>query len=104
LSAAVVVTTSFFVEIEGENGFKLLVGVGGTWSCVQHSAVDGSPPYLVAVPREPQFGFQDMEFLAGNTPTPIHGRYILRAELSEKVICFFVDTRKKSELVEREEI
>jgi len=94
----------FFAEVEGENGFNLLVGVGGKWSCLQHSAVNGSPPYLVAVPREPQFGFHDMEFLAGNTPTPIRGRYILRAELAEKVISFFVETGIKSELVEWEEI
>jgi hypothetical protein len=96
----------FFCEIEGENGFKLLVGVGGKWSCIQHSAVDGSPPYLMAVPREPQFGVKEIEFLMGDTPTPVHRRYILRAELAEKVIAFFVETEtgKKSELVDWEEI
>src|ERR1700719_2693002 len=51
----------FFCEIEGEDGFKLLVGIGGKWSCIQHSAVDGSPPYLIALPREEQFGVQGME-------------------------------------------
>jgi hypothetical protein len=104
LSSSAVVKAAFFCEIEGENGSKLLVGVGGKWSCIQHSAIDGSPPYLMAMPREPRLGVNDMEFLMGNTPTPVHGRYILSAELVEKVISFFVETGKKSELVKWEQI
>jgi hypothetical protein len=94
----------FFCEIEGENSFKLLVGVGGKWSCIQHGALDGSPPYLMAVAREPQLVVQDLEFLIGSTPTPIHRRCILSAELAENLISFFIRTGKKSELVEWEEI
>jgi hypothetical protein len=94
----------FFCEIEGENGFKLLVGVGGNWSCIQHSSVDRAPPYLMAVPKELQLGAQSMEFLMGNTPTPVHHRYILRAGFAEKVISFFVETGQKSESVEWAEI
>ena len=94
----------FFCEIEGENGSKLLDGVGGKWSCIPHSAIEGSPPYLMAMPREQRLGVNDMEFLMGNTPTPVHGRYILSAELVEKVISFFVETGKKSELVKWEQI
>jgi len=96
--------SAFFCEIDSDNGFKLLVGIGGNWSCIQHSSAGGSPPYLMAVPGEPPLGAQDMEFLIGNTPTPVSRRYILGAELAEKVISYFVGTGKKSESVEWEEI
>jgi hypothetical protein len=94
----------FLCEIESENGFKLLVGIGGNWSCVQHSRIDGSPPYLMAVQREAQSNIQPIEFLIGNTPTPIGGRYVLKSKVADKVISFFVETGDKSSLVEWEEI
>lgn len=39
----------FILELEGDNGFRLTVGIGGTVSCIQYSSSDGEPPYLVAV-------------------------------------------------------
>jgi hypothetical protein len=39
----------FFCEIEGENGYKLTVGLADDIGCVQHRRNDGSPPYLVTV-------------------------------------------------------
>jgi hypothetical protein len=94
----------FLCEIENENGFKLLVGIGGRWSCIQHSRTDGLPPYLMAVPRETQSGVSDMEFLMGNTGTPIRGRYILKSELADKLVSFFVEAGGRSDAVEWEEI
>jgi len=34
----------FFAELIGENGFKLLVGIGAITGCVQFSAADGAAP------------------------------------------------------------
>ena len=39
----------FFLELEGTNGYKLTIGIGGPLGCVQFSSIDGEPPYLVAV-------------------------------------------------------
>src|SRR5262245_46023167 len=38
----------FLCELSGANGYHLLVGIGPDVGCVQHSAGDGSPPYLMA--------------------------------------------------------
>jgi hypothetical protein len=94
----------FFCELENENGFKLLVGIGGHWSCIQHSRKDGLPPYLMAVPREAQSRVPDMEFLMGNTGTPIRGRYVLKSELADELVSFFVKTGGRSDAAEWEEI
>ncbi len=35
----------FFCELIGDNGYKLLLGVGEAVGCAQYSASDGSPPH-----------------------------------------------------------
>lgn len=43
----------FMCELVGENGYKLLMGLGGSVASVQYSRSDGEPPYFEAVaPRE----------------------------------------------------
>jgi hypothetical protein len=67
----------FFCKLDGENGYKLDVGLGEELGCIQHSPSDGYIPYLMAVaPGPPDVvapGTEDaddyVEFLAGNTPT-----------------------------------
>jgi hypothetical protein len=95
---------AFLCELEGENGFKLLVGVHRKWSCIQHSRTGGAPPYLMAVPKESQSDARDMEFLIGNTQTPISRRHILRLELAREVISVFVQMGERAESVGWEEI
>ena len=94
----------FLCEVQNENGFKLLVGIGGHWSCIQHSRTDGSPPYLMAMPRMAQSDAADMEFLIGNTLTPIPSRYILKFELADKLVAVFAETGRRSDAVAWEEI
>src|SRR5215470_17783591 len=67
----------FFAELLGENGYQLLIGIGGTVGCAQFSRSDGEPPYLVAVAPDPVPDHKQIEFLCGNTPTPVPLRYIL---------------------------
>ena len=38
----------FMCQFVGENGFNLTVGIDHDFGCVQYSANDGSPPYLMA--------------------------------------------------------
>jgi len=58
----------------------------------------------MAFPREPQSTLENMEFLIGNTATPVYGRYILKAELAHRVISVFVERGERSDLVDWEEI
>src|SRR5262249_9341652 len=67
----------FWAQLFGDNGYNLMVGIGGTSGCVQYSRSDGNSPYLVAVAANPTAEEGDIEFLCGNTPTPVSKRYIL---------------------------
>ena len=66
----------FVLELAGDNGYKLTIGLSEDLGFVQHGATDGSPPYLLAVADVPEDDGA-VEFLAGNTPTPIPHRYCL---------------------------
>ena len=71
----------FFVELVGENGFKLLLGIGVPEACVQFSPTDGSTPYLMAVVRNaPNAGEGEICFLIGDTPSPVPKRFSLPYE------------------------
>src|SRR5581483_4737569 len=61
----------FLLELEGDTGFKLIIGIGGPLGCVQFSANNGDPPYLMAVANNAQKDEMDVEFLAGGTATPV---------------------------------
>jgi hypothetical protein len=70
----------FFAELIGDNRCKLLLGIGPAEGCVQFSTVDGAPPYLMAMRNDPeQEGVEQncLDFLIGDTPTPVPRRYCL---------------------------
>src|SRR5215467_16118949 len=96
----------FLCELIGENGFKLLVGVGHDVGCIQHSSCDGCPPYLMAISgSDPVFNPDDyMEFLTGNTPTEIPRYYCLPMELLKQTANYFVETGERSADVRWEEV
>jgi hypothetical protein len=93
-----------FCELVGDNGFKLLIGVGRDIGCVQHSPADGDTPYLMAVAREPADDDGYMEFLTADTPTPIPLRYCLPLQVVRGIAAEFVKTGERSRSVEWEEI
>ena len=41
----------FLARLSGENGFELMIGIGGNVGCAQYSRSDGELPYLMADPQ-----------------------------------------------------
>jgi Immunity protein Imm1 len=108
---------AFVFELEGDKGFKLTIGLGGGVSFVQHSLSNGDPPYLLAVapdekktgaenrPRQTGDDLEDVvEFLCGDTPTPVPIRYYLPYEVMREIAICFLATGSRSEAVSWEEI
>lgn len=81
-----------------------MLGIGGTFGCVQYSRSDGGPPYLVAVPARPYPTKADIEFLTGNTATPVPARNILSFDELSQIALHFLATGERSELVSWEPV
>ena len=86
----------FVAEFLGDNGYHLKCGIGGTVGCVQHSRADGDLPYLMAVVSKRIVDTEHVEFLMGDTPTPIAARYILPFSLVMEIIAHFGETGERS--------
>lgn len=93
----------FLCELVGENGYNLMIGIGRL-GCAQYSPGDGRPPYLVAVAPDPDPQLEEVEFLTGDTPTPIAARHALPFTLVEELVAWFQRTGKPSPRVLWEEI
>jgi hypothetical protein len=94
----------FFCELEGHNGYTLLVGLGRSWSCVQYSRTDGQPPYWMALSPDHGASGDDLCFLIGGTATPIRSHYRLSFDTVEEMVSHFVETGERGPLLEWEEI
>ena len=94
----------FVFELVGENGYKLLVGLGKAIGCVQHSRTDGDTPYLVAVAPGVWEVEDYFEFLAGDTATPISKRYCMPWEQVRQIATYFLETGDRSPDISWEEI
>ncbi|MEE8450907.1 MAG: Imm1 family immunity protein [Thermoguttaceae bacterium] len=86
-----------FCELEAQNGYKLLLGIGQDRGCAQYSALDGSPPYLMATDVSVDDDEDCMEFLTANTDTPVPTRYCLPVEQIKEIAREFVGTGERSE-------
>jgi hypothetical protein len=93
----------FFAELIGENGFKLLLGVGGAEGCAQFSSVDGAPPYLMAVAPDGSAEGEQV-FLIGDTASPVPKRYCLAYEAIESIAAAFLQTGQRLTEIPWEEI
>lgn len=94
----------FMADLTGDNGFELMIGLGGDRGCAQFCRTDGSPPYLMAVSAHPPLvrtGY--VEFLATGTPTPVAGRYIISFNELKQIACHFVGTGGRSDAVSWQE-
>jgi hypothetical protein len=89
----------FFIRLSGANGYEIMVGIGGDVGCVQYSRSDGEPPYLVAVPPRPHRTSGDVEFLTGNTATPVPARNILSFDELRQIALHFLETGERSDVV-----
>jgi hypothetical protein len=95
----------FLGELTGDNGFRIILGLGKTdQACVQFSTTDNLPPYLVAISPSATSSEVDMEFLMGGTPTPISRRNCLPLGLVEEIAATFVETGKRMLDVDWEEV
>jgi len=94
----------FGSELVGDNGYKLTLGIGGKIGFVQHSPSDGDTPYLLAVTPEKQCQQEYVEFLIGDTPTPIPRRFCIPFEMVKKIAAHFIETGERSPTVSWEEI
>ena len=92
----------FFAELIGENGYKLLLGIGFSDSCVQHSSADGSAPYLMAVAVEAREG--EVEFLIADTASPVPMRYCLSYETMVEIATHFLNSGERYPTVDWEEL
>jgi len=94
----------FIADLTGDNGFELMIGLGGELGCAQYSQADGEPPYLMAVsPHLPPIRAGYVEFLAASTPTPLAARYIISFDELKQVACHFLDTGGRSDVVSWQE-
>jgi hypothetical protein len=94
----------FACELEGENGYRLTLGIGKDKGFVQHSRTDGDSPYLLAVARATACGEEYVEFLCGNTPSPVPRRNILPLEKVKEIAAHFIVTGERSPLISWEEV
>ena len=92
------------INITLPEGDELTVGIGPTRSCVQHSAKEHEPPYLIA--QEPNAPVEDseLEFDAGGTPTPIMISQTLPSDKAIALILEIVSTEKRPSYVEWVEV
>jgi hypothetical protein len=95
---------AFLCELICDNGFKLLIGVSPSLGCSQYSAVDGSPPYLMALGPDDPNGEEYMEFLTGNTDTPIPLKYCMPMSQIKQIVADFLATGEKSHRFSWEEV
>jgi len=90
----------FIADLDGDNGFELMIGLGGDLGCAQFSRTDGEPPYLMAVSAHPppvEAGY--FEFFAAGTPTPIAARYIISFDELAQIARHFLDTGGRNDAV-----
>ena len=82
----------FFIELKGDNGYKLIVGIGGPEGCVQFSSSNGEPPYLLAVtPGRAERNDGMVEFFAGDQPSEIPVRQCLPFEALRQIVLYFFE-------------
>jgi hypothetical protein len=94
----------FVCELEGDNGYKLMLGIGQEVGCVQYSPSNGDVPYLMALAPGDHGDDEYVEFLCGNTPSPIPLRNILPFEMVKEIAAHFVETGERWPGVAWEEI
>ena len=94
----------FFAEIIGDNGFKLLIGIGGEVGCVQYSPTDGRTPYLMALSKENSADIGYEEFLIGGEASQVPRRFCMPRDAVAQIAKYFVRTGNRNPDVAWEEI
>lgn len=93
---------SIMGEFESENGFKIDIGIDENLGMVQYFAIDGDPPYFMAVsPTQIVEGSHD--FIMTGAPSEILGKYCLPLDVFKKIVMDFFETGQRSSSVKWEE-
>jgi len=98
---------AFVFQLAGNNDYKLTVGLAEDVGFVQYGLSNGDPPYLLALPPAVESldpGRPQVEFLCGNTPTPVPARYYLPHEMVKEIAIYFLETGKRSAGISWEDI
>ena|SRR5579871_4364674 len=94
----------FICELEGENGYKLALGISKDLAWVQHSPSDDDPPYFVAVATAEGSRDEEVEFLMDNTQTPLPKRHCVPFATMREIAACFLETGERSSAVTWEEV
>jgi immunity protein Imm1 of predicted polymorphic toxin system len=89
----------FIAHFSAANDFRIEIGIGGDFGCVQISRMDDKPPYLMAVSHQPPMKRGYIEFLCGGTPTPVGASNILTFDELKSVLLDFLETGERSDKV-----
>jgi len=89
----------FIADLIADNGFELMIGIGGSVGCAQYSRSDGEPPYLMAASRQRPVKRGVIEFYTNDTPTPFAARYIIGFDELKEVAVHFLRTGERSDAV-----
>ena len=92
----------FLAELIGENGRKLLLGLGSGDGCAQFSSNDGSPPYLMALENNAEA--EDQDFLIGDTASPVPRRFCLPMQKVADIAAVFLYSGERASDVAWEQI
>jgi hypothetical protein len=79
------------LEIVSPEGTRLHLGLGGRYACAQITAANSLPPYLVAQAGETTAS-EDVEFLLGDTPTPVVPEECISVPEAVRIAEHFFDT------------
>lgn len=91
-------------RLSADNGYELVIGIGGKFAFVQYSRSDGDPPYLLAMSADPPMKSGGVEFFVGNTPTPVTARHIIRFAELRQIALHFLETGERIDRVAWEEL
>lgn len=87
----------FILELEGENGFRLTIGIGGPLGCVQYASSCGAPPYLMGILKQLRPpSTSEYVFLCGDQETPISEDHCVPYLVLRSVAAHFLETGGRS--------
>jgi len=84
-----------FFELKSETGYTLMIGVASERFCVQHSSVDGDPPYLVAVGFPAIEAEKVVDFMMQGSLTEVPAHLTVTKEDATKIAIHFMETGER---------
>lgn len=86
----------FTCELVYDEKWQLIIGLGPTLCCAEHSATDGGSRYLVAYLESERTQTGEVEFMLSHAPTEILRRRCFPLDVLLDVAAYFVETGERS--------